>query len=162
MTLARVAYRPDVHRGRFVTSPRRHSQPPPRSIHTPWAPKHPCARPKSIPPTFGTPDKTVLPLTRNMSEILYGGKVCNFPKFQTSASQTETLFPLSSPPPSVSPFILRGRQNALSTSRETPASSVLHPIAPNPPPPSSITPEPVPRRHRPTQPQPQRPQGLSS
>ena len=87
---------------------------------------------------------TVLRPTRNMSEILDGGKVCNFPKFQTNASQTETLFPLSSPPPSVSPFILRGRENALSTSRESPTSSVLHPIAANPPPPSSITPEPVP------------------
>ena len=151
-----------LNRGRFVTSPRRQSQSPPRSINTPWAPKHPCARPKSIPPTFGIPEITVLPPTRNMSEILDGGKVCNFPKFQTSASQTETLSPLSSPPPSVSPFILHGRENALSTSRETPASSVLHPIAANPPPPSSITPEPVPRRRRPTQPQPQRPQGLSS
>ena len=87
---------------------------------------------------------TVLPPTRNMSKNLVGGKVSSFPKFQTSASQTETLFPLSSPPPSVSPFILRGRENALSTSRETPASSVLHPIAANPPPPSSIMPEPVP------------------
>src|SRR3990170_1681572 len=91
-----------------------------------------------------------------------GAKFVTFPKFQTSASQTETLFPLSSPPPSVSPFILRGRQNALSTSRETPASSILHPIAPNPPPPNSITPEPVPRCRCPTQPQPQHPQGLSS
>ena len=90
-----------------------------------------------------------------------GAKFVTFPKFQTSASQTETLFPLSSPPPSVSPFILRGRENALSTSRETPASSVLHPIAANPPPPSAITPEPVPRRRRPTQPQPQRPQDLA-
>ena len=62
-----------------------------------------------------------------------GAKFVTFPKFQTSASQTETLFPLSSPPPSISPFILRGRENALSTSRETPASSVLHPIAANPP-----------------------------
>ena len=73
-----------------------------------------------------------------------GAKFVTFPKFQTSASQTETLFPLSSPPPSVSPFILRGRENALSASRETPASSVLHPIAANPPLPSSITPELVP------------------
>lgn len=89
-----------------------------------------------------------------------GAKFVTFPKFQTSASQTETLFPLSSPPPFVSPFILHGRQNALSTSRETPASSVLHPIAPNPPPPSSITPEPIPRRRRPLQPKPQRPPRL--
>ena len=146
-----------LNRGRFVTSPRRQSQPPLRSIHTPWAPKHPCARPKSIPHTFGTPDMTVLPPTRNMSEILDGGKVCNFPQISTSASQTKTLFPLSSPPPSVSPFILHGRQNTLSTSRETPASSILHPILPNPPPPSSITSEPVPRCRRPTQPQPQCP-----
>ena len=84
-----------------------------------------------------------------------GAKFVTFPKFQTSASQTETLFPLSSPPPSVSPFILRGRENALSTSRETPDSSVLHPIAASPPPPSSITLEPIPRRRRPPQPQPQ-------
>ena len=150
-----------LNRGRFVTSPRRQSQPPPRSIHTPWAPTHALGRNLSRPP-FGTPEITVLPPTRNMSKILDGAKFVTFPKFQTSASQTETLFPLSSPPPSVSPFILGGRQNTLSTSRETPASSVLHPIAPNPPPPSSITPEPVPRRRRPTQPQPQRPQGLSS
>ena len=93
-----------LNRGRFVTSPRRQSQPPPRSIHTPWVPKHPCARPKSIPPTFGTPDMTVLPPTRYMSEILDGAKFVTFPKFQTSASQTETLFPLSSPPPSVTPW----------------------------------------------------------
>ena len=143
-----------LNRGRFVTSPRRQSQPPPRSIHTPWAPKHPCARPKSIPPTFGTPDMTVLPPTRNMSEILDGGKVVTIPKFQISVSQTETLFPLSCPPPSVSAFILHGRENTVSISPEIPASSVLHPIAANPPPPSSITPEPVPRHHRPTQPQP--------
>ena len=80
-----------------------------------------------------------------------GAKFVTFPKFQTSASQTETLFPHSSPPPSISPFILSGRQNTLSTSRETPASSVLHPIAPNPPPPSSIRPEPGPRCRRPLQ-----------
>ena len=151
-----------LNRGRFITSPRRRSQSHPRSIHMSWAPKHPCARLKSIPPTFGTPEITILPPTRNMSEILDGGKFVTFSKFQTSASQTETSFPLSSPPPSVSPFILRGRQNALSTSRETLASSVLHPIEPNPPPPSSITPEPVSRCRRPTQPQPQHPQGLSS
>ena len=151
-----------LNRGRFVTSPRRQSQPPPRSIHTPWAPKHPCARPKSVPPTFGTPDMTVLPPTRNMSEILDGGKVCNFPQVSNKHVSNQKAFPLSSLPPSVSPFILRGRENTLSTSCETPASSVLYPIAANPPPPSSITPEPVPRRRRPTQPQPQRPQGLSS
>ena len=155
-----------LNRGRFVTSPRRQSQLPPSSSHTPWVSKHPCARPKSIPPTFGTPNMTVLPPARNMSEILNGGggKFVTFPKFQTSASQTETLFPLSSLPPSVSPFILRGRENALSASRETPASSVLHPIAANPPLPSSITPESVPQRRCPTQPQPQpqHPQGLSS
>src|SRR4051812_30811942 len=87
---------------------------------------HALGRNLSRPP-FGTPEITVLPPTRNMSEILDGGKVCNFPQFQTSASQTETLFPLSSPSP-VSPFILRGRQNTPSTSRETPASSALHPI----------------------------------
>ena len=34
------------------------------------------------------------------------------------------------PHPSDSSFILRGRQNYLSTSRETPASSVRHPITP--------------------------------
>ena len=74
-------------------------------------------------------------------------------------SQTETWFP---PHPSDSPFILRGRQNYLSTSRETPASSVLRP-PPHPthqPPPSSITPEPIPRRRRPPQPQLQRPPRL--
>ena len=89
-----------------------------------------------------------------------GAKFVTFPKFQTSASQTETLFPLSFPPPSVSPFILRGCENALSTRRETPASSALHPIVANPPPPSSITLEPIPRRRRPPQPQPQRPPRL--
>ena len=54
------------------------------------------------------------------------------------------------------------RENTLSTSRETPASSVLHAIAANPPPPSSITPEPVPQHRHPMQPQLQHPQGLSS
>ena len=34
------------------------------------------------------------------------------------------------PHPSDYPFVLRGRQNYLSTSRETPASSVRHPIPP--------------------------------
>ena len=39
---------------------------------------------------------------------------------------------LPAPPahPSDSPFVLRGRKNYLSTSRETPASSIRHPIPP--------------------------------
>ena len=48
-------------------------------------------------------------------------------KPKTSVSQTETWF---SPHMSDSPFVLRGHQNYLSTSRETPASSVRHPIPP--------------------------------
>ena len=48
-------------------------------------------------------------------------------KPKTSASQTETWSP---PHPSDSPFILRGRQNYLSTSHKTPTSSVCHPIPP--------------------------------
>ena len=83
-----------LNRGRFVTSPRRQSQPPPRSIHTPWAPKHPCARPKSIPPTFGTPDMIVLPPTRNMFEILDGGKVCNFPQISNKRVSNRNIVPL--------------------------------------------------------------------
>ena len=79
---------------------------------------------------------------------------------QKSQKQARPRPKHGSPHPSDSPFELRGRQNALSTSRETPASSVLHPIAANPPPPSSITPEPIPRRRRPPQPQPQRPPRL--
>mgnify|MGYP005836520323 CR=1 FL=1 len=82
-----------LNRGRFVTSPRSQSQPPPRSIHTPWAPKHPCARPKSIPPTFGTLDMTVLPPTRNMSEILDGGKVCNFPQISKKRLSNRNIVP---------------------------------------------------------------------
>ena len=73
------------------------------------------------------------------------------PNFKQARPKPKHCSPLVTPP-SVSPFILRGHQNALSTSRETPTSSVLHPIMPNPPPPSSITPEPAPRRRHPTQP----------
>ena len=87
----------DLNRGRFVTSPRCQSQPPPRSIHTPWAPKHPCARPKSIPPTFGTPEIIVLPPTRNMSEILDGGKVCNFPQISNKRVPNRNIVPLYFP-----------------------------------------------------------------
>ena len=49
---------------------------------------------------------------------------------KTGAPQTENGSPLAPPPPSDTPFILRGRQNYLSTSRETPASSFNHPIPP--------------------------------
>ena len=53
---------------------------------------------------------------------------------QKSQKQARPRPKHGSPPPpahpSDSPFILRGRQNYLSTSRETPASSVCHPIPP--------------------------------
>ena len=81
---------------------------------------------------------------------------------QKSQKQARPRPKHGSPHPSDSPFVLRGRQNYLSTSRETPTSSVLRP-PPHPthqPPPSSITPEPIPRRRRPPQPQPQRPPRL--
>ena len=81
---------------------------------------------------------------------------------QKSQKQARPRPKHGSPHPSDSPFVLRGRQNYLSTSHESPASSVLRP-PPHPthqPPPSSITPEPIPRRRRPPQPQPQRPPRL--
>ena len=66
-----------------------------------------------------------------------GAKFVTFPKFQTSESQTETLFPLSSLPPSVSPFILHGRENALSPAAKPqppPSSTPQRPIHRHPPP----------------------------
>ena len=77
-------------------------------------------------------------------------------KPKTSASQTETWFPPTLPiphsysvgakttsPPAAKPGVLR-----------------LPPHPTHQPPPSSITPEPIPRRRRPPQPQPQRPPRL--
>ena len=159
-----------LNQGRFVTSPRRQSQPPLRSIHTPWAPKHPCARPKSIPPTFGTPDMTVLPPTRNMSEILDGGKVCNFPQISNKRvpSSVQKSQKQARPRLKHAPLPIRFPIRTLWAPKlplhQPQNPSVLRP-PPHPthqPPPSSITPELVPRRRRPTQPQPQRPHGLSS
>ena len=49
---------------------------------------------------------------------------------QKSQKQARPRPKHGSPHPSDSPFVLRGRQNYLSTSRETPASSVCHPIPP--------------------------------
>ena len=49
---------------------------------------------------------------------------------QKSQKQARPRPKHGSPHPSDSPFVLRGRQNYLSTSRETPASSVRHPIPP--------------------------------
>src|SRR4051812_31982116 len=75
----------------------------------------------AVGPKFKRGAKYVLsPNLKEARPIFYSKK----PK--TSASQTKTWFPH----PSDSPFVLRGRQNYLSTSRETPTSSVRHPIPP--------------------------------
>src|SRR3954471_6330154 len=49
---------------------------------------------------------------------------------QKSQKQARPRPKHGSPHPSDSPFVLRGRQTYLSTSRETPAPSVRHPIPP--------------------------------
>ena len=76
---------------------------------------------------------------------------------QKSQKQARPRPKHGSPHPSDSPFVLCGRQNYLSTSRETPASSVPHPIpplnrCPPPSPPSQnpdfVVPPPIPPPNR--------------
>ena len=84
-------------------------------------------------------------------------------KPNTSASQTETWFSLSSPhPPTPVRFPIRTPWAPKLPLHQPRNPGVLRP-PPHPthqPPPSSITPEPIPRRRRPPQPQLQRPPRL--
>ena len=66
---------------------------------------------------------------------------------QKSQKQARPRPKHGSPHPSDSPFVLRGRQNTLST----PPSSVRRRPPPHPPPSSSTMPELIPRRRRPLQ-----------
>ena len=99
---------------------------------------------------------TVLPPTRNMSEILDGGKVCNFPQIsnkrvpssvQKSQKQAPPRPKHGSPPPVRFPI----RTPWAPKHPLHPPSSVRRRPPPHPPPSSSTMPELIPRRHCPLQ-----------
>ena len=152
-----------LNRGRFVASSRRHATASKKHSYTMAASAH--MRAAEIAPAhyLGHLRLPSYPRPAVGPKFKRGGKVCTFPKFQTSASHL--LFKKAKnkgvpdrnmvpPHPSDSPFVLRGCRNYLSTRRETPAPSVRHPIhrrrpPPHPSPPSSTMPERLPRPRRP-------------
>ena len=153
-----------LNRGRFVASSRCHATASEKHSYTMAAQAHmrateiapahylghlglPSYPRPAVGPKFKRGAKFVLSPNFKQARPIFCTK-----KPKTSASQTETWFPPTRPIPIRTPW---APKLPLHQPRNP---GVLHlpPHTTHQPPPSSITPEPIPRRRRPPQPQPQR------